>query len=95
MTDIVYGFVHHTFSLNAMQLRAYFKIHSMKEEGAYLHVNQAHNKYRYVQDKAAKKYNLVVLRNKTFYNEVVVDQWGLISVGLFVIISTDLDTCKN
>jgi hypothetical protein len=59
------------------------------------HVNQAYDKYVDVKDKAAKNESLAMLRNKTFYNKGVVDQWGMIHVGLFVIHSTDPETWTN
>jgi hypothetical protein len=36
-----------------------------------------------------------MIRNKTFYNKGVVDQWGMIRVGLFVIHSTAPETWMN
>ena len=85
MKDIVVELFPHTLSFKGIQLCADSKIHRIQEEGDSSHVNQAHDKYVYVQDKAANQESLVVLRKKTFYNKGVVDQWGMIHVGIFLI----------
>jgi hypothetical protein len=75
----------HTMSLPAMQLRYDSKILSLKEEGDSSHVNQAYDKFVAPADKSAKDESLAMLRGCTLVNKGVVDQWGLVHVGLFAI----------
>ena len=53
------------------------------------------NKYIVVQDGYANKESLVMLINKTLYNKGLVDQWGMIHVGLFDICSNAPETWTN
>ena len=48
-----------------------------------------------VQEKSANKEILAKLRENALYNKGVVDQWGTIHVGLFVILSTVPETWNN
>jgi hypothetical protein len=74
-----------TMSLPAMQLCYDSKILLLKEEGDSSHVNQAYGKFVAPANKNAKNESLAMLRGCTLVNKGVVDQWGLIHVGLFAI----------
>jgi hypothetical protein len=92
MVEIFDGFGAHLSSLKAMQERYDNKISSVKEEGDSSHVNQAYDKLVAKSDKRAGNESLGMLRSATFLNRGVVDQWGLIHVGLYAIRETKRDT---
>jgi hypothetical protein len=85
----------HTMSLPAMQLRYDSKIQLLKEEGNSSHVNQAYDKFVAPANKSAKDESLAMLWGYTLVNKGVVDQWGLIHVGLFVIRALKAGTWTN
>jgi hypothetical protein len=85
----------HTMSLPAMQLRYDSKILSLKEEGDSSQVNQAYDKFVAPADKSAKDESLAMLRGCTLVNKGVVDQWGLVHVGLFAIRALKAGTWTN
>jgi hypothetical protein len=94
---VFYGHGPHMMSLPAsMQLLCYdWKILSLKQEGNSSHVNQAHNKFVAPANKSAKVESLVMLWGCTIANKGVVDQWGLIHVGLVAIRALKAGTCTN
>jgi hypothetical protein len=61
---------------------------SLKEEGDSSHVNQAYDKFVAKHDKSSANSSLSVLRRTTTVNKGIIDQWGLIHVGLQCIRST-------
>jgi len=85
MLEIFDGFGAHLSSLKAMQLRANSKISSLKEEGDSSHVNQAYDRFMAKSDKSAKGESIAMLRNAKQATKGVIDQWGLIHVGLYAV----------
>jgi hypothetical protein len=92
MVEICDGFGAHLSSLQAMQERYDNKIIAVKEEGDLSHVNQAYDKFVAKADKKAGNESLGMLRSATYLNRGVVDQWGLIHVGLYAIRETKRET---
>ena len=76
------GFGSHLTGLRAMKVRDENKILSLKEEGDSSHVNQAYDRFVARSDKAVEAESLTFLRRAKSLNKGVVDQWGLVHVGL-------------
>ena len=68
------------------------KILSLKEEGDSPHTNQAYSIFVAKGDKAMNTESLGMMRNIKYENSCVVDQWGLMHVGLYAIQSTKQET---
>lgn len=79
---IVDGFGAHTSTLKAMQVYHDAKIMVLKEEGDSSHVNQAYDKFVARADKKTGRSLLSDLRRMSTITKGVVDQWGLVHVGL-------------
>ena len=95
MLEIFDGFGAHLASLDAAQVRRDHKILSLKEEADSSHSNQVYDRIVSKTDKMAKTESLGMMRSGIkFVNKGVVDQWGLVHVGLFAIRSTKRDTWK-
>ena len=93
MLEIFDGFGAHLASLDAAQVRRDHKILSLKEEADSSHANQAYDRMVAKTDKMAKTESLGMMRSGIkFVNKGVVDQWGLVHVGMFAIRSTKRDT---
>ena len=83
----------HLASLDAAQVRRDHKILSLKEEADSLHANQAYDRMVAKTNKMAKTEILGMMRSGIkFVNKGVVDQWGLVHIGLFAIRLTKRDT---
>ena len=93
MLEIFDGFGEHLASLDAAQVRRDHKILSLKEEADSSHANQAYDRMVAKTDKMAKTESLGMMRSGIkSVNKGVVEQWGLVHVGLFEIRSTKQDT---
>jgi hypothetical protein len=92
MLEIFDGFGAHLASFPAMTQRFENKILALKEEGDSSHVNQAYDEFVAKSDKVAKDKSLAMLCGATSISQGVVDQWGLVQCGLFVIRATKRET---
>jgi hypothetical protein len=79
---VVDGFGAHVSSPEAMQMYWDAKIILLKEEADSSHVNQAFDKFVAKEDKINMRDLLSLLRRTTSVTKGVVDQWGLVHVGL-------------
>jgi hypothetical protein len=92
MLEVFDGFGAHLLSLKAMVARFDNKILALKEEGDSSHVNQAYDKYVAKEDKVSKTESLAMLRSAKHISKGVVDQWGLVHVGLYAVRATKPET---
>lgn len=98
VVEIFDGFGAHLSSLDAMQQRHDAKILALKEEGDSSHVNQAYDKYVAKADKSGKREGLALMRGMQFTGfeteggAKIMDQWGLVHVGLYAIRSVEPET---
>jgi hypothetical protein len=95
--EIVDGYGAHVSSIIALK---YHKARLVLE-GDSSHINQAYDKFVAKHDKALANTSLSVLRRTTTGNKGIIDQWGLVYVGLQCICSTlpatwtsSFDTCN-
>jgi hypothetical protein len=91
MLEIFDGFGAHLASLPAMEQRFQSKILSLKEEGDSSHVNQAYDKFVAKSDKRSKDEGIAMLRGTMSATKGVVDQWGMVHVGLYAVRDTKRD----
>jgi hypothetical protein len=83
-----------------MKQRHDAKILVLKEEGDSSHVNQGYDKFVAKTDKTAKREGLACLRGMQFdpdstNGNKIIDQWGLVQVGLHAIRTTTPKTWTN
>jgi hypothetical protein len=82
VVEILDGFGAHFSSPEALQMKADAGIICVKEEADSSHVCQGYDKYVAKCDKAVMRSTLDLLRRTTAICKGVVDQWGLVHVGL-------------
>jgi hypothetical protein len=92
MLEIFDGFGAHLLSFTAMQQRLDNKILSLKEEGDSSHVNQGYDKFVAKSDKIAKGVGLAMLRGQKLVTKGVVDQWGMVLVGMMAVRAATRET---
>ena len=85
MLKVFDGLGAHLLSLKLMVSRYENKIIALKEEGDYLHVNKAYEKYVAKEEKISKAESLSMLRSSKQISKGVVYQWGFFCVGLYVV----------
>ncbi len=90
--EVFDGFGSHTSGFRALEVRMNRKILSLKEEADSSHVNQAYDKFVAKSDKATEVRTLSYLRTAKQLNRGVVDQWGLVHVGLAAVRETKPET---
>jgi hypothetical protein len=98
--EVVDGFGPHVSSYESMKQRHDAKILVLKEEGDSSHVNQGYDKFVAKTDKTAKREGLACLRGMQFdpdstNGNKIIDQWGLVQVGLHAIRTTTPKTWTN
>ena len=85
MLEIFDGFGAHLSSLKSAQVRRNHKILSLKEEVDSSQANQSYDRFVAKRYKAEKTESLGMMRNIKYVNRGVIDQWGLVHVGLYAI----------
>jgi hypothetical protein len=90
--EVFDGFGLHTSGFRALQIRSDRKIRSLKEEADSSHANQACDKFVAKSDKATEVRTLSYLRSAKQLNKGVVDQWGLVHIGLAAVRETKPET---
>ena len=90
--EVFDGFGSHTSGFRALEIRSNNKIISLKEEADSSHINQAYDKFVAKSDKATEVRTLSYLRTAKQVNRGVVDQWGLVHVGLAAVRETKPET---
>ena len=93
--EIFDGVGSHLASLPAMQKRLESKILCLKEEGNSSHVNQVYDRDVAKSDKRAKREALGILRQYEHPEIPVLDQWGLVHVGLYILRGSELKTWQK
>jgi hypothetical protein len=89
--EIFDGFGAHLLSYKGNEERFAANIFSLKEEVDTSHVCQAYDKHVAKDDTAAKSLSLSFLRTGFKVSNLLIDQWSLVRVGMFVVRDT---TCE-
>jgi hypothetical protein len=85
VTKMVDGFGAHTLGLTAMKVYRDNNIILAKEEADCSHICQAYDKHVAKLDKKTGRYTLGLLLKEKRINGGIVDQWGLVHVGLMIV----------